>query len=144
MHIAFKKNSGGFFDRLIALRTGSQFVHVEIVFSDDVTWKVQQADHPAVHYERHVDYPPERWTLIEFEPYDENKIRRWCTRQVGKSYDWVGILNFIVPFGEDDDKDLFCSEGVVLALQQDGWLAGVKAKMTSPAQLYKLFENKWS
>ena len=137
MIVCFKKGADSFFDWAIRLRTLSKYVHSELLFSDGATWRIEPGDQPSVHFETGVVYDNANWDKI-FIDVEEDMIRAWCVTQVGKNYDWVGILNFIAPFGENDDNDLFCSEGCTLALQQVGMLKTVTAKLVSPGALYNL------
>lgn len=137
MKLCFKKSATSFVDWAIRLRTFSNHVHVEMLFNNGITWRIELADKPAVHYVEGVTYDPEHWDTISMS-VDENKILAWTDTQNGKAYDVIGILNFVFPFGEDDDDDLFCSEGCVYALQQVGLLMGVKAKLVSPGALYRM------
>lgn len=145
MRICFKKAAESFYDRLIRLRTGGLYVHAEILFSNGVTWRINPRSaldlirpQPAVDFWTGQNYAPEQWDLLPYFPRNELKIFTWAKSQNGKRYDWLGILNFAIPLGEDDDHDLFCSEGVVYALQQDGSLLGKTAKLIDPNELHRL------
>jgi hypothetical protein len=138
VQVCFKKAADSFYDFLIRLRTGSRYVHSEILFTNGVTWRIEPGDHPAVGFHTGEEYPSDGWDLFCFPARNEAAIYEWARTQNGKAYDWIGILNYAFPFGEDDDRDLYCSEGVTLALQKDGWLLDQNAKLVSPGKLHDL------
>jgi hypothetical protein len=118
----FKSRYGGLFSKGITLRTGGPYSHVEfylpdsfveeegsgtkrhLCFSsyegdDGVRWKHIELDH--------------RWDTVEFEVDTAvaKKALGWSNSQVGKKYDWAGIMGFVNPWRKGGDPDRwFCSE----------------------------------
>lgn len=138
MELVFFKEPHSFIEKAICLKTHSPYYHVEIRFEDGWSWSSRAGQKPAVSFER---YPlPENIVTVKINcsALDELKVRHWCRSQVGKSYDYLGILGFVVPFGEHDDNDLFCSEGCSKALQQIGFFKSRKSYLISPGKLFKL------
>ena len=145
MRLAFHKAGRSIFSRLIRLKTRSIYSHVELVFSDGISFSAREQDHPAVEF-IHVRFLPGEWDFIDLDvtQNEEYAIRQRCRSQVGKSYDWLGILGFVLPFGEHDDDDLFCSEAVTRALQVIGYFPAIKPWTISPGKLYDLLWTKTS
>ena len=78
------------------------------------------------------------WDFIEIKDLNEAKIKAFLYTQLGKKYDFLGILGFI-SFTKDNEKQWFCSELCLRALQIGGCveLGALNANNTSPNRLYR-------
>ena len=119
----FKARYGGLFAHGIQLRTGGEHSHVEFYLTTD--YVVEEGTGTVRHhcfssYEgddgvrwKYIDIHDGRWDLIEFEVELEivKEVVAWANSQVGKAYDWAGILGFVNPWRKGGDPDRwFCSE----------------------------------
>lgn len=141
--VAFKRNTGGLFDRSIAWKTKSQFVHAELVLAGPLKsaecFSSRQPNGTGFAY---IDLTDSRiWTVVALPvtQRQSDALQDFCDGCGHKSYDWLGILGFVLPWGEHDDHDRFCSEICTEALQKMlGCWPDVKSWETSPMDLYEL------
>lgn len=152
MYLAFSKPSGDkastangvFFDKLICWRTHSPFCHVELVFGEPSRASTCFSSSPAdggVRYKA-VDLTTPNWVLVPV-PGDDKMADRIATQYLGEDYDWAGIFGFVLPFGEHNDNDKFCSEVCAMVLQRMGILPpDLKTWEVSPGDLYNLVIKK--
>jgi uncharacterized protein YycO len=141
MKLAFYKGKGNLFDWLIRKWTQSRYSHCELVFRDGAFFSADPRS-GGVRYLR-IEQDPEKWDFVELilDEFDENKVRRWCNKQVGKRYDWLGILLCqIIPIGVDESDWYFCSEICTEALQKAGKLMGIISHWSNPKTLALLYE----
>lgn len=129
------------FDKAIRLNTGSPITHVELEFPDGQCWS--SIDGVGVRFVNSeslkLDAPGEWLSLsVDLTVKQLSDVRDFALSQLGKKYDWAGILGFVLPWGCHDDNDLFCSEACLRALQVFGDFPGVKAWTISPARLYAM------
>ena len=141
--LAFKRSTGGFLDKAICWKTGSPYCHVELMLAgpiDDAQCFSSRQPHGTGF--ANINLRDDKiWDLVvlPLNPSQENALLNFCKGCGSKEYDWVGILGFVLPWGEHDDYDRFCSEICTEALQKVlGWFPDVKPWKTSPADLYKL------
>ena len=119
----FKAKHGGLFSRGITLRTGGPHSHVEFYLpSDYVVEEGTGIIRPQCFssYEgdggvrwKHINLYEGWWDLLEFEVDIETvkQVVAWANSQVGKSYDWAGIMGFVNPWRKGGDPGRwFCSE----------------------------------
>lgn len=140
MRIAFYKGEGNIFDRLIRIWTKGKYSHCELVFSDGIFCSSDPRSN-GVRY-KFIECDETKWDFAEIlaDIFDENIVRRWCNRKVGKKYDWLGIvLSQILPIGMNDPNRYFCSEFCTDALQQIGKMRGIKPSSESPSTLASMF-----
>lgn len=139
MRIAFyKARHGTLLDKLIDRLTESVgFSHVELVF-DDGTFFSSSGRDGGVRLKTIVP-KPDHWKLFDLPilAVDERKLRLWCGSQVGRKYDWWGVLRFVLPIRPHHDR-WFCSEIVTTCLQGCGLLPGIEPWQTSPNDLFKM------
>ena len=153
VRVALYKAPGRFFDKLIKLWTcpwsdkfnGSwrdAYSHCELVFSDGL-WFSADARTGKVRFAKIIE-DPLKWdfTEVRLDTFAENKVRRWCERQEGKGYDYLGVfLAAGLYLGIEDPDCWFCSEICTAALQQVGKLKGVKGYTVSPVDLGRLLKG---
>lgn len=142
MKIAFLKGTG-FVDRLIQLWTWGKYCHAELVFSDGVWFSTELSSPFKTSFHRYTELS-QYWDFVELNitPEQEQEIRKFCTGELGCSYDWKGIfLSMILPLGRADPDKWFCSEVCAASLQTIGILPNIVAHRISPNKLYKLLKK---
>jgi hypothetical protein len=120
----FYKGPGKLFDKLIRGWTCSIYSHVELViggmsYSADA-WEGQVRSKGIGAFTR------ENWDVVEIE---FTKSYSWLGQQLGKKYDWLGILGFML-FKVQDPSRWYCSEFCACAV-------GINADRISPQQLFE-------
>jgi hypothetical protein len=133
MKLAFYKGVyGNVLDWLIMLWTMGQYSHVELVFSDGVSFSSSQWD-GGVRFKK-INYShKERWGFIELEIAEEKEqeLREKCEKLVGKKYDWLGIMfDQFIPLNTQDSDRWWCSEIVAHILD-------IEPERVSPNRLYR-------
>lgn len=143
--LAFKdgKAAGGFFSRAIVWKTGGPYSHVELVLSGELENAecFSSREPSGTGFTRLNLTDSTLWTVVPLNvsANDAENLHIFCEGCGQKEYDWLGILGFVLPWGEHDDHDRFCSEFCTEALQKVlGMFPGVKAWETSPYALYEL------
>lgn len=141
--LAFKRHCDGFFDRAICWKTGGPFCHVELVLEGPLYHALcfsSRAPHgTGFAYLNLVDQSIWDVVILSLTVEQEAQLLAFVNGCGTKEYDWLGILGFVLQWGEHDDKDRFCSEICTEALQKVlGYFPGVKPWMTSPMDLYRL------
>jgi uncharacterized protein YycO len=132
----FRAKYGGIVDKLIGCFSRGEYSHAEVVFADGRSWSSSFQD-GGVRF-KDISYShPERWNDITFVISDNvnAKLLEFCEANVGKKYDWLGVLAFIIPVKQSHNR-LFCSEAIVKAFQHVNLLGGLRASKTSPSELY--------
>lgn len=137
IRLCFYRGSETFFGRMIRWRLNGPYSHVELEFSDGISWSAKAGEgvrYTCIAYQAQ----PSGWDFcsVDLTAAQESAVRTWCGHQVGRKYDWLGILRFAVPWLHDDADDYFCSEACCLALQQAGLLQGVRANDVGPDELF--------
>lgn len=138
MKLAFYKStssSAELYDKLITFWTGSVYSHVEIIFSNGLSFSSSPRDGGCRY--KAIVYNDDSWDYINLQslitPEREAEIMAFCDSQNGKKYDWLGIfLSQFMPLGIEDPKRWFCSE------------LGAKIMMFYPPSSYnprKLYER---
>jgi len=130
-------------DKVIEWKTGGPFVHVELILSGPISNALCfSSRQPNGTSFAHLDLLDDKIWEVEMLPLrstQEEDLMAFCAGCGSKSYDWMGILGFVLPFGEHDDHDRFCSEICTEALQKIlGCWPEVKPWNTSPMGLYEL------
>lgn len=152
MKLAFKKPTS-VFDHTICIWTNSPYCHVELVFDEYGQTSAPEGSSSfgylcfssdtksgGTRFKR-IHFPSPDYTLVPLEssPGQADIADKYATSKLGLKYDYVGLFGFVLPFGEHDDHDRFCSEIVTEIMQHAlGWPAGVKPWQVSPGKLYDL------
>jgi len=138
MRVAFYKGKGNWVDWTIRKWTRSPYSHCEIVI--DNTWYSSSARDGGVR-KKNIYHNPENWDFIDIkiQVNDENIIKMFFNKQIGKKYDYVGILlSQVIPLHKDIKNRWFCSEICAYALQLIGMLPKDKRpNWYSPGRFYK-------
>lgn len=148
--LAFYRGPGDWITWLIRLVTFGPFSHVELVFSDGVGFSASGRD-GCVRFSRVEGLEDEkRWALVplEISREDELRLRVFCRRYLRLPFDWNGVLSFLLPWKRSDRGRWYCTELVLLVLQQELGLFIDVHRRLSPNDLYRelqwLIENRKS
>ena len=153
--IFYEHRYGGFIDKLIRFKTATwkqRFngkwkdlpSHCELLFSDDMMFSAS-AYEDITRFKKH-SMTGHDWCRIDLgiDKDTEAKIRLWCENKVGKKYDYLGILGFILPFVKQSKKRWFCSEICCEALKENTDLipSVIISSKTSPIKLKEIIKVK--
>lgn len=142
VHLAFKHttNTGPWYakllDKLISVRSNGDAVHVELVFSDGVSFSASQWD-KGVRFKQ-IEYVNDpKWVLVpvHISEAEESVCRNVASilSDMGIKYDWRGVLGFFVGKKNPGDLDkLFCSEACVWVLKHVGVFKHLDPASTDP------------
>jgi len=123
----FGNKNANVYDYIIALFTLSNRSHSEIEFSDGTWWS--SSYHTGTRFIKGHSYGKD-YTTIELPNVDEEKLYQICMKYNWLKYDRKGAI--LVPFNvcfirlivgfifRQDERKLFCSEAVALALLEEG------------------------
>lgn len=143
MKIAFYyAQYGDWRDKLVSWITRGPFSHCELVFSDGVCFSSSGRDE-GVRFKL-IDFKKEHWIFYDLilSESEEAYVKTWCSLKVGKKYDWLGLLRFVFPNIDSDDKrKWFCSEICVRALQKVNLFTNLNHHKTSPNSFYKAVQQ---
>jgi len=138
MRIAFYKASGHWIDFLINLRGGGVYSHVEIVFSDGMSFSSSQWD-GGIRFKK-IDYHSSSWDFLDLHVSEkkEEKIREFCVQHKKRFYH--GVLGFFACFLGFNKKlrSSLCAGICVQALQKGSILKDVQDYQVCPKYLYEL------
>lgn len=145
MILAFKhkRHDNNFFGHLISLWTGYDYIHAQIIFSD---YMIGGAWTDGVQYKKYYDVikKPRLFKFIEINNSEEKKVREFINGQLGKPFDWSGILlSQVLLLKRDDQHSWFCSEIVVAALQHaypESFLNSYHPASISPGKLINIMQ----
>lgn len=136
MKLAFyKAEHGNIIDKLIGLWTRGPFSHVELLFSDGVSFSSSQWD-GGVRFKK-IDYShKERWSFLDIDGIaNESEVKYLANKLRGAKYDWLGIFLYeFLPFNIQNSKKWYCSE--ICA-----HLLGLTPCQMSPNKLYKIVKE---
>jgi hypothetical protein len=153
IRLAFKKRKidGRPIDSLIAWFGRSNVCHVELVFSDGVSFSSTMSDGGFDGVRCTViDYAadPQRWILVDLPEITESQerlVRRRAERICGAAYDKRGVKSFVLRWVKQAVDAWFCSEAVVYALQAIWYFGGrlealneAKPDKVQPADLLRI------
>lgn len=139
MELVFYKGKGKIWSSLVRWWTGSKYSHCELVLSDG-TWI--SADPKAGRVRYTWQDISNDWDRVEIKVTERQEliIRAWLDAQIGKKYDWCGILlSQVFTLGTDNPVRYFCSELCVEALQRIGKLSGVVSHRVDPGMLARMY-----
>lgn len=130
----FRANRGGLFDRIVSICSFSKYSHVEMIFSDDMSFSSTPWDN-GVRFKK-ITYNDD-WDFVNvtLNPKIENEIRAFCEKENHKKYDWIGAVGFVIHI-RGDKKRWFCSEIIIEALQKSQLLKKMKSWKTNIEKLH--------
>ena len=137
MKLLSYRGRGRKLDRLIKWWTNGSYSHSEIQFSDGICFSSSSRD-GGVRFKR-IDINPDRWSSVDIPIKDEAALITWCKTQVGRKYDWRGILGFgIMPFRDNlqNRKKWYCSEICAEVIRRSGEHTMLPKKI-SPSLLHR-------
>jgi hypothetical protein len=122
MKIAFyNPKNPSFIEKEIRVVTGGPYVHTEYVFDEfgldsqgKTTCFSSLLNIGSIIHQVDLN---DQWTLIDLPKSDYWKAFHFANGLSGRLYNSVGILDFIIPFGEHDPHAVFCSESSTLVIQ---------------------------
>ncbi|RLC81293.1 MAG: hypothetical protein DRI61_04125, partial [Chloroflexi bacterium] len=138
MFLAFYKAHGTLADRLVRWWTRSPYSHVEVVI--DGIWYSASPREGEVR-SKAMPMSWDRWDFVRINatPSQKRHIRDLFESQMGKHYDWLGIvMTQIIPLGIQNPSRWFCSE-ICAAVLHDSGAAPLSAMPAwySPGRLYE-------
>jgi hypothetical protein len=150
MSIAFYRArwDGRLWDNAVSMFSGfGPFAHVELVFSDGLSFSsTSMDDQPGPRFKK-IEYDPIKWVVSDL-PYvtdhDEARMRSWAWQQIvlADGYDWGAIWRFVPGIGrlfKPSDSKWMCSEIVVSCLRYAGYFQDDRpAHRISPNRLAKM------
>jgi hypothetical protein len=121
----FYRGDGKIFDKLNRWWTKGEYSHVEIVV-DGTAYGADAWSGRVI--QRHVSgFNPQKWDIV---PVSSEKDLQWLEKQVGKKYDYLGILGFFF-FAAQRTSWWYCSELAAV-------FTGIKERPISPQRLYEI------
>ena len=128
MEVWFYIGKGKLFDRLIRWWTNSRYSHCELII--DGMANSADAWTNCVRAITVSGFNPDSWERVAVTG-DKDIALEFVRMQLGKKYDWFGILGFIVPWKSGDKNKWYCSEFCAAAL-------GIGKRPISPQKLYEV------
>ena len=107
---------GDWLDKLIALVTRGRFSHVELQFSDGVCFSSSPRDGGTRLKTIVVD--PLHWVTVPVTctTAQETKAMEWCEKNVGKGYDYLGVVGLGIGVRVENRPRMFCVDATIDAL----------------------------
>lgn len=142
MKIAFRKLSWwNPIDLVIALFSWGRYVHVELVFSNNVSYSSEPFKGTRF---KDIKFDTGKWSFYDvgLPVGDEKVMWLFCEREKGCGYDWMGIFAFIVPWCHNSKTRWFCSEVVIAAFQSVDLLTCLDKNKTDPTDLYEALQTR--
>lgn len=136
MHIAFYRGPPKialhkFTHWLICLVTRSQYSHCELVI--DGMCYTSSVNDGGVRA-KYLNLESGHWDVLDVSG-DKAAAKAWFDARMGKAYDWVGVMRFLIPFMSKNADQWFCSEAVAESL-------GIPDAYTyTPEMLYQHFNK---
>lgn len=145
----FKAKYGGFFSKLIKLRTGGEHSHVELIFPqykiyDEIAKRELSLCFSSYEKEGGVRFKfiyltPEKWDIVPIDIPDTSldKLLAFAATLADAKYDWFGIVKFVLPHVPEKPRRFFCSEVIVYVLQKTyDLLPALVSYKTAPSALF--------
>lgn len=148
----YKAEKGTVWSKLIAMWTQGPYSHVEAVF---YTIPATTTEVPVLQHDpdgvlcfssaendggtrfKALTMMDGKWDYVDVNDIDEGQAYKFCKTQLGKKYDWDGIVGFVLSFKSANPDEVFCSEVCTKILQNQGKFLDLVASKTSPNALYK-------
>jgi hypothetical protein len=141
--LAFYKGwRGDWIDKLISIWTMGPYSHVELIFSDGMSFSSSIRDDGTRF--KNIIYD-DKWDIIELNfPFDEIKMREFCESQNDKPYDLLGVFfSAGLKLNLQDKNKWFCTEIIGYSLYLGGLNDILKHfkffSRVTPNNLYKYF-----
>ena len=143
MEIIFYRAKCGYWkDKAISWWTWGPYSHSEIRFNNGQC--ISSSPREGQVRFKDINIIPEHWNIINL-PFEETpELKAFCDSQIGKKYDWLGILGFAMfkeyDAGINHHNQWYCSEICAEILRLLGWV-DIPYKV-SPNKLFKLVMTK--
>lgn len=147
LQVAFyKSETGNWLDTCISFATATwterlngswryRYSHCEFVFSDGQMFSSSGRD-KAVRFK---PFPGgEHWHVVDLPTINESAIRAGCYKYVGKDYDYLGALGYVLPWKMENPNELFCSELLSSVMLDKGISLGYSPFEIGPQKFYEL------
>lgn len=151
VHLAFKVAAveGSIGSKAIAWWTRGPFCHVELWLEGPIENALcfSSTLETGTRFTRlNLTAPIGLFETVEVPVSDGelDALQQWCAAHQGEKYDKLGIVGFVIPFGEHHAHEMFCSETDGEALEECTLMGKVWKKAgddpwkISPNELYKL------
>lgn len=106
---AFQKQAT-WLDRFIAIVTLGKYSHVEVVFSDGMSFSISPRE-KVCRFKR-IDFNPNNWEFIDLTVTrkEEDYIRAMAYKYLDCTYDYIGAVTSATPICLQVSSEMFCSE----------------------------------
>lgn len=132
LKVRFSANNG-IFSRLIRFVTWSKYSHFDFVLPDGSYLGALVKEGVCIHNHKQ---PVELFCKVDVTEEEAEKILEFAKKQIGKKYDFTGILGFGFRRGNwQDDDSWFCSELGAAAIQSVKRIFNEDAYRISPRDL---------
>lgn len=124
MKFAFYKGQyGNEIDKVIILRTGGPYSHVEAILSEEggvARCASSSLRDGGVRF-KDITLEAQKWDIVELAGIEPAQVAAFFAQHLGAPYDVRGAINFVVPVGSSKNG-WFCSEAVGAAIGlKDAW-----------------------
>ena len=123
----------GVYNRGVRGWTHSKYSHVELVFSDGVSWSSSFEDGGV--RPKNIAYSSGDWDFIELPAWMEPAARHWFEERNEWKYDLLGNVHFVLFFIRGERHKVTCSAAAAGAL---GFVDGYRF---DPGTLYVVLSN---
>ena len=144
MKVAFYKVKGNpnarWDDKIIAFVSRGNYSHVELVFSDGISFSSSNRDGGTRF--KYIDYNKDNWDIFDLNisPEDEGKMRLLALRLTDKEYDLIGALTSPLKLCLQNKDKYFCSEVCLTLIKEVVNKDIVPCKFT-PVKMSKLIKH---
>lgn len=146
MRLAFYKafqTDASWLDRFIAICTLGKHSHVELVFSDGLSYSASPRE--KVSRFKEIKYNSKHWDFVDLDITSSEEIymRSIASLCQGREYDYLGAIFSATPLCIHNSSRVFCSELVVNILRQsDKYHYLNNGCEYSPSELYSELDNQ--
>lgn len=140
LKLAFYRGKGNWITYLIRLLTLGIYSHTELVFNENECFSASGRGAACVRWVHQDLTNGWDFILISVPPHEIEKVRAFANQFVGLPYNWTGMLKWLFPWLQPKPDHWYCTELLVMVLQECfGLLQGVPRQI-SPKRLYRLLE----
>ncbi len=134
LQIAFYKGKKKILNKLIAWWTKGDYSHVELVING-VCYSSSMQDGGVRKKQIDLDNS-QNWDVFQLNGFDQQAAYNWFEANLGKGYDYIGLVHFVFPSVYHNENRFFCSEAIAKSL-------GIpEARSLSPNSLFTLLDRK--
>lgn len=129
-------------DKTIAITTFGKYSHVEVVFSDGMSFSISPRE-KVCRFKR-IDFNPDNWEFVELDTTkkEENYIRAMAYNFLDCTYDYIGAITSATPICLQVNSQMFCSElSTELIRNSQAYKRLKDGCRYSPNELYKLLKK---